>query len=157
MKRAWSTEENIVFETPQITTKFNVSNPPLFPTIPLRHVVIDNLHLFLHVSDVLIDLLVTELRRQYCIDQCRRFSGQFDISKFKHIERFEQYGIPSLDFYIGQTSKQPKCLSLTGPEKLKVFESINIESLLPSFCQEQCSWNLWCELLKLNNLSVCLQ
>ena len=134
---------------PKSRQKFNVSNPPLFPTIPLSHVVIDNLHLFLRVSDVLIDLLVTELRRQDCIDQCWRFNGQFNISKFKHIERLEQFvsslGIPLFGFYIGQTSKQLKCRTLTGPEKLKVFESIDIKSLLPSFSQEQCSriQHLW--------------
>lgn len=46
---------------------YNASNKPLFPTIPLENVVIDNLHLFLHTSDVLIDLLITELRRQDAI------------------------------------------------------------------------------------------
>ena len=32
------------------------------------HVVIDNLHLFLRTSDVLIDLLIVELRRQDAIE-----------------------------------------------------------------------------------------
>lgn len=45
-----------------------MSNKPLFPTIPLMHVVIDNLHLFLRTSDVLIDLLIVELRRQDAIE-----------------------------------------------------------------------------------------
>ena len=46
---------------PRLKQKFNVSHVPLFPTIPLSHVVIDNLHLFLRVADVLINLLITEL------------------------------------------------------------------------------------------------
>jgi len=44
------------------THEFNVSNVPLFPKIPLTNVVIDNLHMFLRASDVLIDLLIGELR-----------------------------------------------------------------------------------------------
>lgn len=43
--------------------KFDVSHPPQFPTIPLTNVVIDNLHLFLRVANVLINLL-RWLRRQ---------------------------------------------------------------------------------------------
>ena len=60
--------------------RFNVSHPPLFPSIPLQNVVIDNLHLFLRVSDVLIDLLIVELKRQDAIDKARSFSG-FDVNK----------------------------------------------------------------------------
>lgn len=77
--------------------------------------VIDNLHLFLRVSDVLLNLLITELRRQDAIDKTKRFSS-FEISKYKHIQGFQQFvkslGIPGFEFYIGQTSKELKCRSL---------------------------------------------
>ena len=86
---AQSTEENLeISALPKSRKQFNVSNPPLFPTIPLSHIVIDNLHLFLCVADVLINLLITELRCQDVIDQQKRFNGQFDISKFKHIAAY---------------------------------------------------------------------
>ena len=49
--------------------KYNVSNPPLFPTIPLSRVVIDNLHLFSRVANVLINIFITELHCQDSIDQ----------------------------------------------------------------------------------------
>ena len=32
-----------------------MSHQPLFPTIPLMHVVVDNLHMSLHVGDTYID------------------------------------------------------------------------------------------------------
>jgi len=55
-------EENLsLSQLPKSRKKYNVSNCPIFPSIPLTHVVIDNLHLFLRVSDKLITLLVTEL------------------------------------------------------------------------------------------------
>ena len=69
-KGARSVEEIVEYAAlPRSKQKFNVSHVPLFPTIPLSHVVIDNLHLFLRVADVLINLLITELRRQDSIDQ----------------------------------------------------------------------------------------
>ena len=59
----------------QVATKqkFDVSHPPQFPTIPLTNVVIDNLHLFLWVADVLINLF-RWLRRQDAIAKVIKFS-----------------------------------------------------------------------------------
>ena len=116
-------------QLPRSKKQFNVSNTPLFPTIPLTNVVMDNLHLFLRVSDVLLDLLITELKRQDSIDKVKRFSS-FDITKYKHMQGFEQFikglGIPGFEFYVGWASKMLKSRSLTGPEKLKVFHNIKV-------------------------------
>lgn len=73
MNRPWSLtdtdlgattiEENEqLSQQPKSKNRFNVSQAPLFPTIPLTNVVIDNLHLFLRVFDVLIRLLIDELK-----------------------------------------------------------------------------------------------
>lgn len=43
--------------------KFGCTRQPLFPSIPIHHIVPDILHLFLRVCDVLINLLILELRR----------------------------------------------------------------------------------------------
>ena len=42
--------------------RFNCSHAPMFPFIPIQHVVIDSLHLFLRIADVLINLLIRDLR-----------------------------------------------------------------------------------------------
>ena len=42
--------------------RFNCSNKPIFSFIPIERVVIDHLHLFLRISDVLIALLVRDLQ-----------------------------------------------------------------------------------------------
>ena len=55
-------------QRPRARKAYNVSHEPLLRNIPLENVAIDNLHLFLRVSDVLIDLLVIELRRQDAIE-----------------------------------------------------------------------------------------
>ena len=42
--------------------RFNCCHPPIFPFILIEQVVIDSLHLFLRISDVLINLLIRDLR-----------------------------------------------------------------------------------------------
>ena len=42
--------------------RFNCSRPPMFNFIPMPHVVIDSLHLFLRISDVLTNLLIRDLQ-----------------------------------------------------------------------------------------------
>lgn len=66
----------------------NVSNPPFFPIIPLKNVVIDNLHLFLQVADVLINVLITELKQQDAIEK-RNPSVAF-LARNKHLYNFQQ-------------------------------------------------------------------
>ena len=151
---ARSMEENVSLAG-TTRKKYNVSNLPLFPTIPLCNVVIDNLHLFLRVSDVLIDLLVLDLKRKDAIDKVRSFSN-FNVKKYQHIARYEQYvinlGISGFQFYVGRASNKLKCRSLTGTEKLKVFQSVNIATLLPSLSDSVVLkiQRLWNELLALN-------
>ena len=50
-------EEDITIAT-SASKQFSVSYQPLFPMIPLTHVVMDNLHMFLQVADTLIDFLI---------------------------------------------------------------------------------------------------
>ena len=42
--------------------RFNCIKPPLFDFIPMDRVVIDSLHLFLRISDVLTNLLIRDVR-----------------------------------------------------------------------------------------------
>ena len=67
------------------------------------------------------------------------------------------FGIPSFQFYVREASQELKCQSLTGPEKLKVFGSIDIKSLLPTISEDTSIriQHLWSELLELNRL-ICL-
>ena len=131
-REARTTEENISLATlPKSRKKFNVSHAPFFPNI-LTNVVIDNLHLFLRVSDVLMNHLIEELLRQDAIEKSKRFTT-FDCSKHKHVYSFEKFvagiGILNFNFYIGKTSKWR---TPTGSEKLKLFPCICISELLPT-------------------------
>ena len=98
---------------------------------------------------------MTDLKRLDAIEKCRSFSN-FKISKYKHLASYEEFisslGISGFSFYIGETSKQLKCRSLTGPEKLKLFSAIKIADFLPTMppthtCRIQ---HLWDDFLKIN-------
>ncbi len=51
---------------------FGCLRKPIF-SIPTDHIIIDTLHLFLRIGDLLINMLITELRRQDGIDKKRSF------------------------------------------------------------------------------------
>ena len=67
---------------------FNVSRVPLFPFITLDNIAIDNLHLFLRVSDVLVDLLIKELMQHDGLSNGARLVG-IDSHKHKYLLGFE--------------------------------------------------------------------
>ena len=54
---------------PKSRKRYNYSRNPIFDFIPIDHVIIDTLHLFLRISDLLINLLIQELRRQDGIEK----------------------------------------------------------------------------------------
>ena len=103
--------------------KYNVSHPPLFTTIPLTRVIVDNLHMFLRVADTLIDLLILELRR---LDKIEKATKLKCVDQLHYIKKYEStlkmLGISGFAFWIGKESKHLKWRSLTGPEKLTVFK-----------------------------------
>ncbi|XP_028513133.1 uncharacterized protein LOC114574525 [Exaiptasia diaphana] len=72
--------------------KCNCIAHPLFPFIPIDHVIIDTLHLFLRISDNLIELLIRELRRQDSVEDNQRFTScKFERTKYKHMAGYESF------------------------------------------------------------------
>lgn len=126
---------------------FNCSRQPLFPMIPIDHVIIDTLHLFLRISDNLINLLILELRRQDFIDKITTFTSGFQRSKYKHMASYERFlndtcGI-GFTWYICKDSKKLKWRDLTGPEKKKLISMMNISKLLPNFQKADIIQEIW--------------
>ena len=64
---------------------------PLFDFIPLDHVLIDTLHLFLRISDVLIELLIRQLKCEDAIEKKITFNNGFPREKFKHMDAYEKF------------------------------------------------------------------
>ncbi|KAJ7391238.1 hypothetical protein OS493_019369 [Desmophyllum pertusum] len=116
--------------------RYNVKKPPLFPSIPLDHVIIDSLHLFLRISDNLINLLILELRRMDEIEKKQTFNNGFERTKFKHMAGWESFLNDTLkipfNWFICKETKKLKWRDLTGPEKMKLFRNIDFTQILPN-------------------------
>ena len=118
----------------------------------MNHVVIDTLHLFLRISNVLIALLILELRTQDCIGRKQTFSKGSQKERFNHMASYEAF-IKSLGIHfewtINKDTKQLQYRDLTGPEKLILFNKIQISELLPNFDKSVDISNLWNDFITL--------
>lgn len=104
--------------------RFNCCKTPIFPFIPLHRVVIDNLHLFLRISDVLINLLIRDIR---IIDGMEKITKKLpNNSKGKYLVAYSDFlnGPCKIRFnwYIDDESNKLSYRDLTGPEKIRLFE-----------------------------------
>ena len=71
-------------------------NIPIFKAISVDHVIIDTLHLFLRITDMLINLLIMELRLQDGIDKATEV--KLDRSKLTHLAKYESMKIARSPF-----------------------------------------------------------
>lgn len=101
--------------------KFNCSKKPLFPFIPIKRVIIDSLHLFLRISDVLINLLIRDLRQ---FDACKNTTSVITYRNFLN-------ETCKIHFNWIMDEKDIKWHDLTGPEKHRLFQNIDIPKLFP--------------------------
>ena len=130
--------------------KYNCSRMPLFEDIPIHRVIIDVLHLFLRIADNLINLLITELRRMDGIERCTTL----DRSKARNVTEYEFFlqntcKIP-FQFYVCQDSRSLKWRDLTGPEKYKLFQKIDLTNLFPNLPNVEFIQQIWTQFLLLN-------
>ena len=95
----------------------------------MDRVVIDSLHLFLRISDVLTNLLIRDIR---ILDGIEASSNTTMAHNIKAYESFlnEKCKI-KFKFYVDKNSKKLGWRDLTGPEKTRLFKNIDIPSLFP--------------------------
>ena len=74
------------------------------------------------------------------------FSDGFPRDKYKHMASYEKFiksiGV-SFNFRINKESKKLEYRDLTGPDKLKLFQNINIPMLLPQCSQNKDMQVIW--------------
>ena len=129
--RARTIKENIELAS-KCRKSFNVMHQPIFPNIPLENIVVDNLHMFLRVADVLIDLLIGALRTLDRIKESMKIhttDGRTHLSTYE--AALKSIGISGFTFWVGKTSKTLKWRTLTGTEKLLLFTKFNIADHFP--------------------------
>lgn len=153
MKGARTVDEiqNLAKSKRKSIEKYGCVRQPLFPTIQVDHIIPDVLHLFLRICDVLVNLLITDLRRLDGIDKARVL--KLDRTKVVNIVRYEKFINETckvaFHFFVDKDSKKLKWRDLTGPEKLKVFNSVDIPKLFPRVRFGHLVQNLWKEFLEI--------
>lgn len=138
------------------TSRYNVSHEPLFTSIPMHRVIPDNLHMFLGIGDVLINLLVIELRRQDGIDdKCKlldRNKARHVMCQYMKSEKYlnEACKIP-FQFYICKDSNTLKWRDLTGPEKYRLLSKVKWPSIFPQLPNVETVQQIWQQFFQLIN------
>ena len=122
--------------------RYNCCRQPIFPFIPMHRVVIDSLHLFLRISDVLINLLIRDLRILDGID-----SGETNSKTYEAF--LNETCKIKFQWYVDKDSKKLKWRDLTGPEKVRLFSHIDIPALFPSLEAKEKLQELWTVFFKL--------
>ena len=84
---AWTVKETqeLSKQKKRSTDKFCFVQQPLFPMIEIKNVVPDILHLFLRICDVLVNLLILELRRMDGIEKATKVKDfkKLNVSKYE--------------------------------------------------------------------------
>lgn len=139
--------QSLAKQTNRGIQKYSCARQPLFPSIPIDHVIPDVLHLFLGICDVLINLLILELRRLDGIDKSKLQT--LDRSTATNVAKYEQFLNEeckiSFHMYVDKESKVLKWIDLTGPEKYKLLKEINIVKLFPRIPQATDIQIIWVE------------
>ena len=132
--------------------KYGCCREPIFPFIPIDRVIIDTLHLFLRVSDLLLNLLIRDLQ---ILDGIKKGTSKLpDKTKHKNMKAYEEFlnGPCKIRFkwYLDDSNKFAY-RDLTGPEKHRVFNKINIPSLFPDLKEKIKLQNVWSTFYELIN------
>ena len=129
--------------------RYSCCRAPLFPFILMERVVIDTLHLFLRISDVLINLLICDLRIKDGITKAT------DVPCDSYTKSYENFlnNVCKIRFKwnINRDSKEITYRDLMGPEKVRLHKSINIPVLFPALNKKEQLGRLWNDFFSLIN------
>ena len=121
---------------------------PIFHFIPIDHTIIDSLHLYLRITDLLINLLIQDLRRQDGI-----LKSTLDRSKHSNVTAYETFLNDQckihFKWYTCQDTKQLKWRDLTGPEKIRLFKHMDIPKYFPDIPNASVIQDVWGEFARL--------
>ena len=119
---------------------------PLFPFIPMEQVVIDTLHLFLRISDVLINLLIRDLRIKDGITKST------DVPSDGYTNLYEKFlNDVCKTRKLDKESNDIKYRDLIGTQKVRLHENIDIPVLFPSLDKKEQLGRLWYDFFSLIN------
>ena len=129
--------------------RYNCKNPPLFPFIPIKQVIIDTLHLFHRISDKLTYLLIRDLR----------IHDATHTMKTPYLKIYETFVNEEckvrFKFNQDRDSKEVKYRDLTGPEKVRLFKNITIPLIFPDLHNKDNIQHLFFKLINDINEGTC--
>ena len=115
--------------------RFNCSRPPMFDFIPMDHVMIDSLHLFLRISDVLTNLLIRDLRILDGIETSSNISTAQNINAYELF--LNEKCKVRFKFHVDKQSKKLTLAGLDRTRKNRLFTNIDIPNLFPTLQKKQ--------------------
>jgi hypothetical protein len=133
----------------KIVQNFNCSHPPLMPFIPICNVVPDVMHLFLRITDVLLEKFVSHLLK---MDNVSLSASSYDQNAMQHLAAFERFARSlnfDFDFFFDKSSHKLCFTSLPVEQRLKIFTKIDLEIFLPNFEKVKQLKFLWSEFVSL--------
>lgn len=113
---------------------FSCCEIPIFKFVPIDHVIIDTLHLFLRVSDLL-DLRITSSAWY-----SKGYSWQGKAVMSHHMKLFWTV---FAKYTLGGTHHRKQWRDLTGPEKIRLFKNINIPKVFPALPNAAVLQDIW--------------
>ena len=132
------------------TLRYNCCRDPIFSFIPISRVVIDSLHLFLRISDVLINLLIRDIQ---ILDGLERHTSELPDKQKANMTAYVEFlnGPCKVKFnwYIDKKVNKLTYRDLTGPEKHRLFSKINIPTLFPTLNSKLKLQEVWTNFYKL--------
>jgi hypothetical protein len=144
-KGARTIDEIVNFSKLPKARRFGCRSIRMFKFIPIDHVMIDTLHLFPRVSDLLTNLLIQDLRRADGIAR-----ATLDRSKHFNVTAYEQFlnNVCKIHFqwYSARDTKQMEWRDLSGPEKV---QNINIPKYFPALPNTSSLQDIWVEFWRL--------
>ena len=130
--------------------RFSCCREPIFPFIPITRVVIDSLHLFLRITDVLINLLIRDLQIHDGITKARDVTRTHTNSYTETYKNFLNVDCKiRFKWNVERDTKEITYRDLTGPEKVRLFKNINIVSQFPALPKSEQIGRLWTDFFSL--------
>lgn len=138
----------------KIVTYGYKSEPIFRDFIPVHRYMIDMLHLFLRISDTLLNLLIKDC----CLADGFDMSAisKFDVKKYKHMNSLQHFLNEKCNvkfsFYWTAETKKLTWRDLVGPEKLRMFDNFNLVEIMPDHEKFDEVEQIWTDFLEIVNL-----
>lgn len=122
------------------------TKPAIFRNlIPNSRYMIDMLHLFLRISDTLFNLLVKDCSLADNFDS--QAIAKFDLIKYKHMNSLQHFlnekcNVRFQFLWVCETKKLT-WRDLVGPEKIKMFENLNLKEIIPDHEKLDAVESIW--------------